>query len=70
MRRYGKQDEEEESAWCCIAEVPTEEVARERFPFWTQCSKPRGHGPDGLYCKQHAKMIAEGKVVPVGREEE
>ncbi len=20
-----------------------------------QCSRNRGHGPDGLYCKQHAK---------------
>ncbi len=22
-----------------------------------QCSRKNGHGPDGLYCKQHAKMI-------------
>lgn len=22
-----------------------------------QCSRKRGHGKDGLYCKQHAKMI-------------
>ena len=22
-----------------------------------QCSKKPGHGPDGLYCKQHAKRI-------------
>jgi hypothetical protein len=21
-----------------------------------QCSRKRGHGPDGLYCKQHAKQ--------------
>ena len=21
-----------------------------------QCSRKKGHGPDGLYCKQHAKM--------------
>jgi hypothetical protein len=21
-----------------------------------QCSRRRGHGPDGLYCKQHAKQ--------------
>ena len=21
-----------------------------------QCSRKPGHGPDGLYCKQHAKM--------------
>jgi hypothetical protein len=22
-----------------------------------QCSSNRGHGPDGLYCKQHAKKL-------------
>jgi hypothetical protein len=22
-----------------------------------QCSRKPGHGPDGLYCKQHAKRI-------------
>ena len=22
-----------------------------------QCSRKRGHGPDGLYCKTHAKMV-------------
>ncbi len=21
-----------------------------------QCARKRGHGPDGLYCKQHAKQ--------------
>jgi len=24
-----------------------------------QCSRKRGHGPDGLYCKQHAKQHME-----------
>lgn len=33
---------------CC------EEVAsRERWTRWSQCNRPRGHGPDGAYCKQH-----------------
>ena len=22
-----------------------------------QCSRKSGYGPDGLYCKQHAKMV-------------
>lgn len=28
-----------------------------RSGSWTpyQCTRPRGHGPDGLYCRQHAK---------------
>jgi len=24
-------------------------------PGFPQCSRKRGHGPGGLYCKQHAK---------------
>jgi hypothetical protein len=35
----------------CIEEVwPTD---GSWIPY--QCSRKRGHGPDGLYCKQHAK---------------
>lgn len=26
-----------------------------------QCTRKRGHGPDGLFCKQHAKMIEKAK---------
>lgn len=26
-----------------------------------QCSRKRGHGPDGLYCKQHAKQHMEAQ---------
>ena len=26
-----------------------------------QCSRKRGHGPDGLYCKQHAKKHMEAQ---------
>ncbi len=24
-----------------------------------QCSRKKGHGPEGSFCKQHAKQIAE-----------
>lgn len=24
-----------------------------------QCTRPNGHGPAGLYCKQHAKKVEE-----------
>lgn len=29
-------------------------------PMWVsyQCTRKRGHGPNGLYCKQHAKKQA------------
>ena len=69
MRRYG------DSSLCpggmqertdrCIAEVsePPHYIHR------SQCLRKRGHGPDGLYCKQHAKMVEEGRFVHVGREE-
>lgn len=26
-----------------------------------QCTRKRGHGPDGLFCKQHARKIAEAQ---------
>lgn len=58
-RRYGKwagnlkgwlEDEE-----CCIARVYDSED-------WInhQCRRARGHGKDGLYCKQHAKKYPNG----------
>lgn len=28
------------------------------FTFY-QCNRKNGHGPEGLYCKQHAKKIQE-----------
>ena len=28
-----------------------------RSPTKFQCSRKRGHGPDGLFCKQHAEII-------------
>jgi hypothetical protein len=44
------------------AEDPTsciEEVWSPGYP--QQCSRKRGHGPDGLYCKQHAKKHMEAQ---------
>jgi len=42
----------------CIAEVYT--PAGWRFH---QCFRKRGYGPAGEYCKQHAKMLEEGRRV-------
>jgi hypothetical protein len=36
-------------ARCCV-EVTDYST---RWPRYHQCSKKRGHGPDGAYCKQH-----------------
>ena len=33
----------------------------DRFSRSSQCSRKRGYGPNNLYCKQHARMIAEEK---------
>jgi hypothetical protein len=32
-----------------------------RSPLSHQCGRKRGHGPEGLYCKQHAKRFEAPK---------
>ena len=40
----------------CIKEVwPAD--GRSMIPY--QCRRQRGYGPDGLYCKQHAKLAEQ-----------
>jgi len=47
-----------EDSTCCIEEVwPSRACGL--IPH--QCSRKRGHGPDGLYCKQHAKKHMEAQ---------
>ena len=41
----------------CVAEA----YDRSGFGHFYQCLRKRGHGPDGLYCKQHAKMVEKEK---------
>ena len=36
----------------CVEDVPSTIACGMVF---RQCGRERGHGPDGLYCKQHAK---------------
>lgn len=36
-----------------------ERIYRERSLVSAQCSRYRGHGKGGEYCKQHAKIIAK-----------
>lgn len=53
-KRYGEWAGNEkgspENKTRCIEEVCGD------FAYFHQCSRKRGHGPDGLYCKQHAKL--------------
>jgi len=64
MRRYdqwgGNPDGTPERMEDCVAKVYNSFLGR-----WLQCAKPRGKGPDGLYCGQHAKMLADGKTLNV-----
>lgn len=39
----------------CIEEVWPREIGWIAY----QCTRKRGYGPGGLYCKQHAKMIED-----------
>jgi uncharacterized protein YhdP len=32
-------------------------VLQKDWPVFHQCCRNSGHGPDGLYCKQHARMV-------------
>ena len=62
-RRYGQRagnprGAKEDTAYC-IAEVWSDMRAY-------QCGRKRGHGPSEFYCKQHAKMVANGRAVLTG----
>ncbi len=66
MRRYGHQDFPENTN-DCVANVHNDYGVD-----FHQCCRRRGHGPDGLYCKQHAKMIERNPnsvCVPRDRQE-
>ncbi len=44
-----------EDVTLCIDSV----IGPERWASAHQCSRKRGHGPDGLHCGQHAKLIRQ-----------
>ena len=60
MRRYGvnrlNPTGTPEDPERCIVEVPVGVVPE-------QCQHPRGYGPNGAYCAQHAKWVNEGDLV-------
>jgi hypothetical protein len=59
MRMYGSNDARGD--WRVPEDVSrcAEEVATPPYYIdFHQCTRKRGHGPDGLYCKQHAKGYA------------
>ena len=48
----GNPDGFPENAKWCVSEVVT---MKGRWPVFHQCTRHRGHGPEGAYCWQHAK---------------
>lgn len=55
LRRYNKwagnpNGHKEDVSRCIVSVTPNE---RGGFAHSHQCNRKRGHGPDGLYCKQH-----------------
>jgi hypothetical protein len=56
-RWYGTNNKREEDPTRCIEGV----WGKERWPSHYQCSRARGHGPDGLYCKQHVPENAQAR---------
>lgn len=60
MRRYGLTGTPE-ILRRCIVEV----WSGSSMVGWGQCGLKRGHGPAGLYCVKHARMLAEGRHVQV-----
>ena len=70
-RRYGKWagcsigTAEDETK--CIAEVGSRDSM---ITVYYQCNRKRGHGPDGAYCKQHARMRAERRSFWVPKDED
>ncbi len=58
-----------------VAEDPTRCVetvadASLRFTHYCQCRRKRGHGPDGLYCRQHDPVAAAERVTKTRRASE
>ncbi len=47
--------------WLEDLEHCIEAIIRDNNWWASQCSRKRGHGKDGLYCKQHAKGYPEVK---------
>ncbi len=61
MRRYGWREKDQiatpEDPRRCVAQVSGQVwIDRQSHYVERQCSRKRGYGKDGLFCKQHAKQ--------------
>lgn len=71
MRSYGvwagNPEGDIEEIDCCTVEV----FPADAYSFIHQCFRKWGYGKDGLFCKQHTKMIESGDkglVIPENKE--
>ena len=67
MRTYGQwagnpKGNKENTERCVV------EIYNKFYGF--QCQRKRGHGKNGLLCKQHAKMEAKGRRLNIPRNKE
>lgn len=69
MRKYGEwagnPKGKLENKKNCIVEVQ----GLGRGLFFYQCERKRGHGENGLYCKQHAKMLDSGRFLFIPKDD-
>lgn len=67
-RRYGRwggnPDGTKENEDHCVAEVSS----GGRSVLFRQCSRQRGHGEGGLFCKQHSALSLKSFMVPTDKE--
>jgi hypothetical protein len=59
IRRYGGPDGYAEDPRLCVEEIRSYES---NWPSFHQCSRRRGHGPDGLYCRQHTPEVKAARA--------
>lgn len=55
--RYGIWDEDRQGTAYNPNQCAAEAWNENKVPMFYQCSRKPGHGPAGLYCKQHSKMV-------------
>ena len=59
LRRYGQgMGERKEDLSKCAAQVIT---YAGRYAHFHQCERKRGHGPGGIYCKQHDPAVVTAR---------
>ena len=59
MRYYGEDKISEDKSQCIVRVSPMGGQMYQALVGSYQCSRKRGHGPNGEFCKQHARLMAD-----------